>query len=123
MSESIQSSNWDEDLSKVCMAYNTSIQSTTGYSPFFLMFGREARLPLDIVHEPPSSHGSLTQQYGQYVQNVQERLRKAFEVVQRNMSGKQGCQKQFYNRKVHGNPFKPGDLVWLFNEAVRTGGS
>ena len=118
------STNWDEDLSKVCMAYNTSIQSTTGYTPFFLMFGREARLPLAIVHEPPPSpHGAIPQQYGNYVQSLQETFNTAFEAVRSNMSTRQGRQKEFYNCKVHGDPFKPGDLVWLFNEALVKGES
>ena len=30
---------WESHLRAVCMAYNTSIQPTTGYSPFFLMLG------------------------------------------------------------------------------------
>ena len=32
---------WEEYVKEVCMAYNTSTQATTGYSPFFLMFGRK----------------------------------------------------------------------------------
>ena len=93
---------WDEDLSKVCMVYNTSIQSTTGYSPFFLMFGRDARLPLAIVLEPPPSpHGAIPQQYGNYVQSLQETFNTAFEVVRSNMSTRQGRQKEFYNCNVH----------------------
>ena len=31
--------NWEGQLRKVCMAYNTSVQATTGYTPFYLMFG------------------------------------------------------------------------------------
>ena len=31
---------------RLCMAYNTSVQSTTGYSPFFLVFGRQVKMQL-----------------------------------------------------------------------------
>jgi len=41
---------WEDQLSKVCMAYNTSVHASTGYTPFFLMFGRQARMPIDLMY-------------------------------------------------------------------------
>ena len=40
--------NWENYVRPVCYVYNTSVQSSTGYTPHFLMFGREARLPVDL---------------------------------------------------------------------------
>ena len=44
--------NWESHLRATCMAYNTSVQSTTGQSPFFLMFGGRARIPIDLLCGP-----------------------------------------------------------------------
>ena len=57
--------DWEEALPKVQMAYNTSAHSTTGYSPFFLMYGREARLPVDIVCGTQSLASSTVDTYAQ----------------------------------------------------------
>ena len=42
--------DWEDQLPKVCMAYNTSVHSSTGHTPYFLMFGRQPRLPIDLVY-------------------------------------------------------------------------
>ena len=44
--------DWDERLPAVAFAYRTSEQQTTGFTPYFLMFGREPRAPADLVLEP-----------------------------------------------------------------------
>ena len=42
-------SEWDKFLDSVLFAYRTSKQASTKYSPFFLMYGREPRLPVDLI--------------------------------------------------------------------------
>ena len=41
--------NWKEFLPKLMFAYNSTVNKTMGYSPFFLMFRRESRLPIDSM--------------------------------------------------------------------------
>ncbi|KZR99859.1 Uncharacterized protein APZ42_004115 [Daphnia magna] len=43
--------DWDEFIDFVTFAYNTSRQESTGFSPFFLLYGREAVLPIDVALE------------------------------------------------------------------------
>ena len=40
---------WDEHLDFCVMAYRTSVDSSTGHNQFELMFGREMRIPLDVM--------------------------------------------------------------------------
>ena len=40
--------NWQELVATLMYAYNCTISPVTGFSPYFLMFGRTPKLPLDI---------------------------------------------------------------------------
>ena len=39
-------STWERQLGPCLMAYNNAVNTTTGHTPFFLLYGRRARLPL-----------------------------------------------------------------------------
>ena len=111
---------WEQNLRRLCFAYNTCIHPTTGYSPFALMFGRQARLPMDIVLGATSPSSSTTQQYA--VQ-LQADLEAAYSHVRDRMGHKLQQQKVRYDLRAHGKPFEEGDLVWLHSPATPRGKS
>ena len=112
--------DWEEYVSKACMAYNTSVQATTGFTPFYLMFGRQARIPVDLMYgtaEPESIS------YGEYATKLQKSLTKAYKLARESLAEKQERQTELYNKKVHGEPYEVGVFVWLLNPQVPRGKS
>ena len=47
---------WSEHLPEMLFAYNGTRSRVTGYSPYFLLFGRKARMPVDYLF--PTLHDS-----------------------------------------------------------------
>ena len=107
--------NWENHVHAVCMAYNTSVQATTGYTPFYLMYGRQARIPIDIMFGTTSSEHTSPSVYSR---KLKESLDNAYQLVRENMGTQLKRQKNFYDRKVHGTPFEKDDLVWLYSPAI-----
>ncbi len=68
---------WSQHISKLVHAYNCTKNEATGYSPYFLLFGREARLPIDVCFGT-SSDGVGGQTYQRYVENLKIDLQKAY---------------------------------------------
>ena len=112
--------DWESNLRRLCLAYNTSVHPTTGSTPFFLMFGRQVRMPVDIMYGTPHPQPSTVPQY---VAELREGLETAYQRVRERMGHQLERQKELYDRKAHGDPYQPGDLVWLHNPAVPRGQS
>ena len=47
--EETEGRDWDELLPAAMMAVNNNVSSTTGYSPFEVIYGKKPRLPLDML--------------------------------------------------------------------------
>lgn len=59
----------------IVQAYNSLRQETTGQTSYFLMFGRQPRLPVDIAFELDQE--ITKQSMTTYVAEIKERLQKA----------------------------------------------
>ena len=105
-------------MPRVCFAYNTSQQESTGFTLFYLMFGRQARIPLDLMYQTPVTEARNT---SQYVWTLRKSLQDAYALVRENLQAASFRQKELYDEKIHGKPYNVGDLVWLHNPAVPRG--
>ena len=56
---------WDDFLDTCVYAYNTSVHETTAFTPFELMFGRRAVLPIDLEIDKCDPTDILEQQQQQ----------------------------------------------------------
>lgn len=109
-------SNWDKILPFVTFAYNTAVQRTTGYSPFFLVFGRQPTSVLDarFFSAPVSPATPFSDQFVSRLRHCRYLARLHTEASQQDR--KQRCDT--HRRAVH---FRPGDEVLLWTP-VRTRG-
>ena len=110
--------DWENHLHRLSLVYNTSVHPTTGHTPFYLMYGRQVRMPIDIMYGTPTPQSSTIPEY---VSDLRRGLEAAYNRVREQMGHKQDRQKELYDRRVHGKPFELGDLVWLHCPAVPRG--
>ena len=89
--------DWEHHIRPVCMVYNSSVQSSIDYTPFYLMFGRQAYLPVDIMYRPIEQ---LLQPYGEYAKLLQHQLQRAFDLVKQHITTEHLRQKEFYDQKI-----------------------
>ena len=111
-------SNWEQNIRRVCLAYNSSVHASTGFSPFFLMFGRQVKLPVDLMYGSSKIEEVPVQEY---VQKLKEDLQSSYQLVRDRCVTEHKRQKAIYDEKFHGAPFNQGDLVWLHSPAVPRG--
>jgi len=110
--------NWDETLPAVAFAYRTSENETTGFTPFYLMFGREARIPADLAY------GDITTTDGKndnFTAVRIDRLRTANNHVRENLNAAAKRRKRHYDLRARPQNFTVGARVWCLQPRLKKG--
>ena len=110
---------WDIVLANVVFAYNTSVHRSTGFSPYFLMFGVEARVPSEIlIGLPPLEDSPSSFAFQRYLE-----LGPVYEAVRENLSVMQKHAKDLYDLGANARIFIPGDKVRVRLKSIPKSGS
>ena len=109
--------DWDMHIPAVLLAYRTKKHATTGYTPFQLVYGRQAILPIEatLPIEQPETDKEVS------LEN--SILHRAFELIdklphqhsqaQKNTEKSQKKQKVRFDSKIQAEEFEIGDKVWI----------
>lgn len=107
-------SQWSQSISQLVHAYNCTKNKATGYSPYLLMFGREARLPIDVCFNT-SSDGKDAVKYQQYVENMKKELQNAYKLASDASQKNHDRNKKNFDRRVRHHTLEQGDRVLIKN--------
>ena len=115
----VDGKDWDQRLPFVLFAYRASQQQSTLESPFFLLYGRDPRLPTETTMIPKKSRQLVNLK--EYGADLACCVAEAWDLARKCISKAQKRQKIYYDKKVKPPRFQVGDRVFLFKPADKTG--
>lgn len=102
--------NWDELLPYATMSFNTSVNASTNFSPFHLVFGKPPRMPSEF------SPVNERETYGQYAVDLRTRLDEIQEIAREHLTQAKQKSKERYDSSQRPVKFSIGDEVFVLRE-------
>lgn len=112
-------SDWKSSLAKVVHAYNCTRSEATGYAPYYLLYGRSPRLPVDIMFRLAPSEQNAS--HGDYASKWRKRMQEAYKLATETAQKEQSRAKAGYDRRAYGVELEPGSRVLVRNFKDRGG--
>ena len=101
---------WDQWLREVCYAYNSSVNSSTGFTPAELMFGRNLRVSMDILYSLSlNDHATLFT-----MKEFRDKFSQMYELAADNVNQRQIKSNSYYDAKVHDDKLEINTLVYIY---------
>lgn len=114
--------DWDQYISSALFAYRTRRHNTTRHEPFYLMYGREAALPIEFLvptKEIMDEGSDLQEDLLNRVRIISGKVVEDRLETQDRIYKEQQKQKQRHDSNMKEITFKIGDLVLLYKSQLR----
>ena len=112
-------SQWSNYVNKVVHAYNCTRNEATGYSPFYLLFGRSPRLPIDLIFNIEQS--KETANYPDFVNKWKSAMQEAYSLAMKNANKSTTRGRTQHDKKATFAKLLTGDRVLVRNVTERGG--
>ena len=101
---------WQQWVPTLTHAYNCTHCESTGFSPYYLMYGRLLRLPIDIEYGVTQPE-LIDKSRQSYAHKLHAHLNWAFKVAKDVNEKESQCQKRYYDCKMRCQKLVIGDVV------------
>lgn len=91
------STDWDKYIGLLMAAYRSTPHPATGFSPNFLMFGREGHLPSHIMFPVPQTSPVET---GEYAKQLREQMEDTYYLAREHLKRNANRQKRDYDTRL-----------------------
>ena len=103
--------DWKAHLSSMTHSYNCTQHPSTTYSPYFLIFGRQPRLPIDFEMGLPVDVLGDSCSKTRYVHKLKQRLNFDYKKAKEMFQNQAQKYKSSYDKKVKGSQLQVNDIV------------
>ena len=103
-----QKKRWKSHLSSLVYAYNCTPHSSSGYSPYFLLFGRHPKLPVDQLFNPESTREEFVSKTA-YADSLRRRLEVVHDIAAKSQADACAANKTRYDSRTRGAGLQVGD--------------
>jgi transposase InsO family protein len=102
---------WVEELPSVLWSLRMMPKSSTGYTPFFLLFEAEAVLPTDVRYCAPRVVAYVEEDAQTTLEDALDLLDEGRDVALARSAVYQQSLHNYHNRRVRGRSFEPDNLM------------
>ena len=92
--------DWDVWIPRVLFAYRKAVHASTGVTPYCMLYGREARMPVDLLVKGVTASDEVLTDVPTYLQKMKGMFERAYDMARTKLEKSTLRYKDYYDSKA-----------------------